>query len=336
MNGVIEFAWPWAWLALPLPWLVRQLMRPARTGEAALWVPFMQDFQGLSGRRRMPYGMQGYLWLAILAWLLLLTAVSRPQWLDEEERLPITGRNMMLAVDLSLSMRENDMVLAGWGRVNRLTMIKYVAGKFIERRKGDRIGLILFGDRPYLQAPLTFDLATVHTLLEEAEIGFLGKSTAIGDAIGLAIRHLRDSTGEHVLILLTDGANTSGEMQPLPAARYAAQAGLKIYTIGVGADEKIISSLFGRRRVNPSRDLDEQTLQQVAELTGGRYFRARNSQELEQIYLLLNTLEPASVDLPGFRPQTALFFWPLSLALVIVAALLWCAVPTAGSRSGAT
>ncbi|WP_156303087.1 VWA domain-containing protein, partial [Methylogaea oryzae] len=204
--------------------------------------------------------------------------------------------------------------------VDRLTATKQVAGRFIERRAGDRIGLILFGEKPYLQAPLTFDRKTVQTLLDESFIGMAGDATAIGDAIGLAVKRLKNNPAEQrVLILMTDGANTAGTVEPLKAAELAAGEGLKIYTVGVGADELIVRDFFGARRVNPSADLDETALKGIAEKTGGRYFRARDTQELEQIYALLDRLEPVQKDVQYFRPRSELYPWPAGLALLLAA-----------------
>ena len=183
-------------------------------------------------------------------------------------------------------MEEQDFQLNGeW--VDRLTALKSVATGFIERRVGDRVGLILFGREAYLQAPLTFDRATVSTLLDESAIGLAGKETAIGDSIGLAIRTLEDAgveQGRRVLLLLTDGANTAGAVEPRKAAELAAQRKLVIYTIGIGADSLTVRSLFGLREINPSADLDEETLTAIAEMTGGRYFRARDTAEFAEIY----------------------------------------------------
>jgi Ca-activated chloride channel family protein len=235
----------------------------------------------------------------------------------------------MLAVDLSGSMEAEDFVINGQA-INRLIATKIVAGEFIERRVGDRIGLILFGRNAYVQTPLTFDRKTVRTLLEESAIGLAGKETAIGDAIGLAVKRLRARGDEGVLerkilILLTDGANTAGEVEPLKAAELAASAGLTIYTIGIGADEMIVRSLFGAQRVNPSRDLDEKTLTGIAEATGGRYFRARDIKALNQIYGLIDELEPIARETKQFRPQRSLLHWPLAAALLLAAlvSLLW-------------
>jgi Ca-activated chloride channel family protein len=203
-------------------------------------------------------------------------------------------------------------------RVDRLTATKNIATQFINRRVGDRLGLILFGTQAYLQTPLTFDRKTVITLLNESAIGLAGENTAIGDAIGLAVKRLRKQQADsRVLVLLTDGANTAGEVTPLKAAELAAENGLKIYTIGIGADEMIVRSFFGNRKVNPSQDLDEKTLKAIADKTGGRYFRARNTQELDKIYHILDELEPVEKDKQYFRPKTELYFWPLAVALLL-------------------
>jgi Ca-activated chloride channel family protein len=228
----------------------------------------------------------------------------------------------MLAVDLSGSMETQDFQLRG-DMVDRLTAAKSVAADFIVRRTGDRLGLILFGQKAYIQTPLTYDRETVRTLLMESAIGLAGRDTAIGDAIGLAIKRLKkQSASSRVLILLTDGANTAGEVKPRKAAELAAKQGLKIYTIGIGADEMVLSSLFGSRIVNPSADLDEETLKAIADRTGGRYFRARSTLELEKIYSLLDTLEPTEHEAQMFRPRSALFYWPLGMALCLAGMLV--------------
>lgn len=315
---MINFEWPWVAALLPLPFIIRYFLEPVESAnEAALRVPFIQEFNSeVDGEHRVDI-KHGLLWLAIIAWCLLIGAGMRPQWLGDFIEIPVSGRDLMLAVDLSGSMEEEDFMLKD-RRVNRLTATKSVAGEFIERRVGDRLGLILFGEQAYLQTPLTFDRATVKALLYESAIGLAGKSTAIGDAIGLAVKRLREQDEQsRVLVLLTDGANTAGEVEPLAAADLAARENLKIYTIGIGADEMIVRSFFGSRRINPSADLDEKTLQAIADKTGGRYFRARDIEQLEQIYQLLDELEPIEKDVQRFRPQTALFYWPLALALVL-------------------
>lgn len=315
---MFEFAWPWASLLLPLPWLFRFAMPPASIEQcAALKIPFFYEFEN-SGSVIRPRVVKPWDFIfALLIWVLLVAACARPQWLGEPIQQSVSGRDLLMAVDLSGSMRERDFLL-GNTSVDRLTATKMVAGQFIERRSGDRIGLILFGDQAYLQAPLTFDRVTVATFLDEAAIGLAGEKTAIGDAIGLAVKRLRKNPADQrVLILLTDGANTAGLVSPLKAAELAAREGLKIYTIGIGADEMIIRDFFGARRVNPSADLDEETLKKIAEQTGARYFRARDTKELETIYALLDRLEPVEKDQQFFRPEIALFYWPLGLALIL-------------------
>lgn len=321
---MIHFDWPWAAVLLPLPWVVRLLFPKAEpVQDSALRVPCIDDFgcaSAISVRRGMVYVP---LILAILAWLLAVLAFTRPQWVGDPVALPTTGRDLMLAVDLSGSMEAQDFHLRG-DVVDRLTAAKAVAGEFIKRRTGDRLGLILFGQKAYIQTPLTYDRTTVHTLLMESAIGLAGRETAIGDAIGLAIKRLKQqSASSRVLILLTDGANTAGEVKPRKAAELAAEQGLKIYTIGIGADEMVVSSLFGSRLVNPSADLDEDTLKAIADRTGGRYFRAHNTRELEEIYRILDMLEPVEHEAQMFRPRSALFHWPLGVALCLAGVLVF-------------
>lgn len=316
-----SIAWPWLLLLAPLPWLLRLLMPASPSGDLqALRVPWFSAVAGgKAGWMRRP-------WLALVAaliWSLLLFAASRPQWIGEIESLPVSGRDLLLAVDISGSMDTQDMILNNTA-VNRLKVVKKVAGEFIKRRHGDRVGLILFGSRAYLQTPLTFDTETTATLLDESEIGLAGRETAIGDAIGLAVKRLRDdAAADRVLVLLTDGANTSGEVQPLQAAEFAARDGLTVYTVGVGADEMMVQDFFGSRVVNPSADLDEDTLRTIAERTGGRYFRARDAKGLEKIYEILDELEPVESDVEIIRPIDELFYWPMGLAyaLALLAAL---------------
>ncbi len=313
---MIHFEWPLLILALPLPLLVRWLLPAELPAEqAALKVPFLDDF-GSGETKVVTQAKQWPLLLAALAWLCLVLACMRPQWMGEPIEQAVSGRDLMLAVDLSGSMEAEDFIVED-RRVDRLTATKNVASEFISRRAGDRLGLILFGTQAYLQTPLTFDRATVITLLNESALGLAGENTAIGDAIGLAVKRLRkQKTESRVLILLTDGANTAGEVKPLKAAELAADNHLKIYTIGIGADEMIIRSFFGSRKVNPSSDLDEKTLKAIAEKTGGRYFRARNTEELNKIYQLLDELEPVEKDKQYFRPKTELYHWPLAIALM--------------------
>jgi len=315
---MMHFAWPWVFIVLPLPWIIRRFFPAVQTAEqSALKVPFLEDFKIAETEFVMRAQKPWFFWLAIFAWCLLVIASSRPQWLGEPIEQGVSGRDLMLAVDLSWSMKMKDFVVNGEA-VDRLTATKIIVSDFIEKRAGDRVGLILFGMNAYLQSPLTFDRKTIQIFLNEAALGLAGDSTAIGDTIGLAIKRLKSQeASSRVLILLTDGDNRSG-MNPLKAAEIAVDHQLKIYTIGMGAEEVIVgSSFFGSRKVNPSLDLDEKTLTAIAEKTGGQYFRARDTAELTKIYQMLDELEPVEKDKQYFRPHSELFFWPLGLALII-------------------
>ena len=316
---MFEFSSVWMFLFFPLPWVIRLLLPASETSNAALRVPNFNQWLDVQKKHGKSFTLrQKSVWLLYLAWLCLIAGAAKPMWIGDPVNLPVSGRDLMLAIDLSGSMENPDFLLNG-EKVDRLTVVKQVAGDFIERREGDRIGLILFGRRAYVQTPLTFDRETVKYMLKEAEIGLAGKETAIGDGIGLAAKRLQDRPADsRVLIMLTDGANTAGEIEPLKAAELAKELGLKIYTIGVGADSMEVQSFFGTRVVNPSADLDEVTLSKIASLTGGTYFRAKDTKGLESIYEQLDVLEPVVQEAETLRPQIALYYWPLSLGLVFV------------------
>ncbi len=320
-----EFLWWWMFMLLPLPLVVRWWLKPAEPKQGvALKVPFLEDFQQ-SGKvlGRSWFGLLALL-LASAAWILLVAAAARPVWVGDTVAMPVSGRDVMLAVDLSGSMQEQDFILNGQV-VDRLVATKAVAGEFVRKRTGDRIGMVLFGDQAYLQAPLTFDRQTVLRLLNESQIGLAGERTAIGDAIGLALKRLQDSPKKNrVLILMTDGANTAGSVSPLEAAEMAAAVGLKIYTVGIGSESDQMRSVFGFQLMNPSADLDERTLKAIATGTGGMYFRARDTEEFHKIYAELDRLEPVEKEAQQWRPQQELFRWPLlaSLVLTLLAAVL--------------
>jgi Ca-activated chloride channel family protein len=324
---MIELIWPWALLAAPLPLLVRWLAAPRERVPDALTVPDLVRFRGADATVVQPGRARSRIRLALLwlAWLALVAAVARPQWVGDPVSLPVTGRDLMLAVDLSGSMGTEDMRL-GDRTVNRLEVVKDVVGRFIARRAGDRVGLILFGSNAYLQAPLTFDLATVNRLLLEAPMGIAGGRTAIGDAIGLGVKHLRERPAEQrVLILLTDGASNAGELTPQDAADLARASGVRVHTIGVGADAMPLPGLFGAlsgAMMNPSSDMDEPTLTAIAERTGGRYFRARATDELNDIYALIDRLEPVAQDPEVYRPKVALYYWPFAAAWLAIGLLV--------------
>ncbi len=315
------FHWPILFLALPLPWLLRALLPQARaTNTGCLYAPFATQLTATSdhGHQRL---LQWRWWLLLLVWLLLVVTAARPQWLGEPIRVQESGRSLMLAIDASGSMATTDLDPAK-KELSRLEVVKQLAGDFIGRRYGDRIGLILFGSNAYLQAPLTFDRSTVKALLEQTMVGVAGRETAIGNALGLAIKRLRNAPkGKGVLILMTDGANTAGIVSPRRAAEFAASQGLRVYTIGVGAAVVSRSSLPSAPEINPAADLDETLLRYIAEKTGGRYFRATDKEALRKIYRLLDKLEPVVGGSDIVRPVTELYPWPLGLALLLSFAL---------------
>lgn len=312
---MFEFAWPWLFVLAPLPWLVRYLLPAGSPTLSAIRIP------SLNGLSNAQHSMRAkpWMWLLLtLCWLLVLTAVARPQWLGEPLPVRSEGREIMLAVDLSGSMEIADMQLNG-ENVDRLTMVKSVLGDFISRREGDRLGLIFFADTAFLQTPMTYDRETVRQMLNESVLGLVGERTAIGDAIALAVKRFRTKEETNrVLVLLTDGQNTAGNLTPDQALELADAFDVRIYPIAVGAEEVVVDSFFGQRRVNPSRDLDVPLMQRIAETTGGRYFRARSTEELEQIYQLLDELEPIAGSPQQLRPRQSLYFWPLGGALVLM------------------
>jgi Ca-activated chloride channel homolog len=323
---MMRLMWPWMAVFLPLPWLHYRLRGIAAPASAALFLPFAAAL-GASGGKGASIGIMRRTVYAAL-WCLLVLAAMRPQWLGDPLPAPTTGRRIILAVDVSGSMSTQDMA----NNASRLQVVQQVAGKFIDGRQGDQVGLILFGTQPYVQAPLTQDLVTVHHFLDEAVVGVAGPQTAIGDAIGMAIKRLRAeqresdasaggpavAPGKTVLILLTDGQSNAGVVQPLRAASFAADAGLRIYTIGVGAAAG--AGFFGPRGNN---DLDENTLQQIAKTTGGQYFRATDASALQSVYRQIETLEPVAARAQWLRPVEEWFWYPLAAALILSVPCVW-------------
>lgn len=324
-QGLFELQWPWMLLLLPLPWLMlfrRKIQTPAYI---APHLPLFETVKQL-GFGQPEHQENPPLWkrvLLFLMWIAVVLAACRPTYIGDQIDIPLSGRDLMLAIDISPSMKEQDMELNG-AAANRLQIVKNVVSQFVEERAGDRIGLILFGSKPYVQSPLSFDTVTVNTLLQEAYLGMAGQATAIGDAIALGVKRLRQRPQQsRVLILLTDGANTAGEIPPEKAAQLAAQEKIKIYTIGIGADEMIRRSFFGTQRVNPSADLDEDMLNKIADLTEGKYFRARNTGQLKTIYQSINELEPVEQETRSYRPTKALYFWFIGIALFLYGLLIF-------------
>jgi len=309
---MIEFAWPWAFLALPLPLLAWWLLPPFREQRASVQIPFFAKVAQATGQtpqkgavvvRRLALQMIA----AALVWVLIIVALAQPQRVGEPIRHDISARDMMLALDISGSMDQMDFETADKTMIQRLAGVKQVVDAFIARRKGDRIGLILFGTKAYIQCPFTQDLATIKALLDQTEVGMAGQQTAIGDAIGLAIKAFEASKAEQkMLILLTDGNDTASRVPPAHAAQIAREHRLVIYTIGVGDP-----TASGENRV------DFETLRAVAATTGGRFFKAENGAELERIYADIDRLAPVKLQTQTWRPKLPLYQWPLGAAVLL-------------------
>ncbi|MBR7889197.1 VWA domain-containing protein [Marinomonas sp. A79] len=316
---MLELTWPWCLLLLPLPLLMRFLPK-ATPKEDALWwnsTAQLMQYQDKAITTKRPPNQAICLFVA---WVLLILAIAQPIWLGEPTKVTPSGRDLLIALDLSGSMQVSDMVLNDQP-ANRLDTAKSVLADFIQARRGDRVGIIVFGTKAYLQAPLSFDTDTINQLVQEAQIGFAGEQTAIGDAIGLGIKRLEDKPSDKkVLILMTDGANTAGRVQPEQAAAFAQAQNVRIHTIGMGAESMVVQSFFGAKVVNPSSDLDETLLRNIAAQTGGEYFRAKSTEDLQAIYQTLDALEPTPTEDVWQRPLTSLFHW-LGLAALLFVAL---------------
>ena len=290
---MLSFIWPWVLVLLPTPLIYRKFRRPIVSNIQALRSPALVAFADTdSVTSTSSLKSKIMLLLLSLCWILTLMALARPTYMGDPIALPSNGRDILLAVDISGSMEREDMLIQG-RTVNRLLAVKAVVGDFVVQRKGDRLGLVLFGEKAYLQTPLTF-------------------------AIGISVKRLQERPADHrVLILLTDGSNNAGALQPSEAADLARRANVTIYTIGIGAERQEQRGLFGRSVINPSSDLDEQTLKNIAQTTGGSYFRARNPQELADIYNQLNEMEPIEQNAETIRPIATLYQWPLATAFIL-------------------
>lgn len=320
---MFEFATPWAFLALPLPFLIWFLCPRAPTHlSAALKIPFFEALSQLTHQQKFSF-QKNMPWLMIfISWCFLVVALAGPRWVGSPRPLAHEGYNIMLALDISPSMGINDMITGG-RRTTRLEVVKRAGRQFVEDRVGDNIGLILFGEQAYLFTPLTYDRQTVLQRLEDASVGLAGKSTSLGDALGLAIKRLQQVPKEgRMVILLTDGVSNSGVLSPLKAAQLAQQAGIVVYTIGLHSeiDPRSFSGLF--LNSNGSADLDEKALKEVAHLTGGRYFRASNLESLQEIYHAIDSMTRVSQEKAYIRPQHEYTPWFLAIGLGLLMGIM--------------
>lgn len=318
---MLEWQWPWLLILLPLPLLLRRSLPGWRREPTAIKVPFYESLSSVKQTQPLSRITLDAA-ILLLLWVLLIAAACRPIWYGEPINVTTSGRDLMIALDISDSMKIEDMEFEE-RYITRIEAIKKVAGEFVAARTGDRMGLILFGQRSYTMAPLTFDRESVIVQLQEALPGFAGSSTAIGDAMGNAITLLRDRPSEsRVLVLMTDGSNTYGS-EPEAATRVATEADIRIHTIGVGGTRLHTVFADGRQmEVDPTRDLDEDALRTIASSTGGQYVRAHDPTEMASIYNYINELEPVP-ETKLLRPQRSLFHWPLAAAIVCGLLLLW-------------
>jgi Ca-activated chloride channel family protein len=307
---MIELASPWMLLLLPLPILIYRFLPAYQKRKSSVQVPFFQRLVDLTGEvpssgvvvlKRLPLPK---VWL-LLTWILLIIALSKPEMVGDPIVTEKSARDLMVAVDLSGSMAATDFVNGAGEQVDRLTAVKSVLTDFSQRRSSDRLGLIVFGDAPFLQSPFTLDHQTWLTLLNETEIGMAGMSTAFGDAIGLSLKLFAGSDSDNkVLIVLTDGNDTGSKVPPIEAAKVAQQYNTTIYTIAIGDPE-----------TSGEEALDTEVLARIAELTGGAYYQALDREQLQQIYQEITRLEPELYDSYSYRPRQSLYHYPV---LVVV------------------
>lgn len=318
-----HFYAPWFALLFPLPFLVRWLI-PAITSDSDVHQKlYFPNFQRL--KKAFPFSATleknsgNFAWFTLfLAWIFLVLALMQPEKQDHFIEEKNHGYDLMLAVDISASMQALDFSTAT-KQVSRLDVTKDVVGKFAKRRLGDRVGLVTFGENAYLHVPLTLDTAAVSQMLNYTVSGMAGNATAIGDAIGLSVKTLRERPeGSRVLILLTDGEDNSSSIPPLEAAKLAKHYGIRIYTIGVGKNGTVPfpNSFGGYQMANVS--IDEGLLKEISALTGGQYFSATDQKALESIYKTIDQLEKTESNQNIFLIREPLYTYPLSISMGIL------------------
>ena len=328
---MIEFRYPFMIVLLLLPFLVRYLLPVVRGmyGDA-LKVPFVKDFtqietlQQKGGASSAPIKSKTAFWFLFILWGLLILAAMRPQQIGEPIRLKNDSRDILMVMDISTSMLETDFSYQG-KRLDRLTAVKAVASDFIKKRPADRVGLILFGTRAYLQVPLTFDKSSLDEVLWSMEAGMAGNSTSVGDALGLALKSLRqeEKTADKqnkIIILLTDGESNDGSLSLPQAIDLAEKEGVKVYTIGVGGGSFSLANAFFGIKNSP---LDEESLKTLAEKTKGRYFRADDLKGLVGVYQAIDQLEPENREQNFVYPRQELYYWPLLAAFVLASMMAY-------------
>ncbi len=316
------FLWPFVFLLLPLPFIVRRVFSridseaEQRTTIIALRVPFYNQVGDFTVSNAGNSQRQ-IKWPLILTWILCICATARPVWYDSAQSMSQNARNIVLALDTSGSMQEEDFDVNG-KPVNRLDLVKTVVDDFVQKRTGDEISLVVFGSEAYTYTPLTYDLKTVQSLLKEVNIGMAGEMTAIGDALATGIANVAKLPADsRIVILLSDGKTNAGAVQVPEAIKMAQRTGVKVYTVGIASKPRTVRDFFGFEQViDPAADLDEKTLNQIAQATGGNYFRATTTGELKEIYDTIDSLEKSEHDGQIYRPRKELFYLPLIGAMI--------------------
>ena len=314
----MEFLWSFNVFALLLPFVVWYFSKPLPRQEdaIALRVPFFKAFQNEVGQSI--HTKSAYFALFFMAgFIALVMSAMRPIVYENAIYLPTNARQMMLVLDVSGSMAEPDFI---WNnkRTTRLNAVQNIAQDFIQSRTGDAIGLTIFGTEAYLYTPLTLDTKTAAQMLTEIGVGIAGEKTAIGDALLVALKQMKDiPSDQKVIVLLSDGFANAGIIHPEEAIEMAKKMGVKIYTIGMGSDKRIIQSFFFAQEVNLSADLDEELLQKIASETNGQDFRVKTSEDLKKVYDILNKVEPTELNGQTIRPQKELFWIPLGMSMLL-------------------
>ncbi|PSU33822.1 VWA domain-containing protein [Photobacterium lutimaris] len=314
---MIAFDYAALLLLLPLPWLVRRFVAEQQPATLLQLGRLPDELSNSVHSNKLP------MVLLLLAWLCMVIALARPVWLGEPISVPMEHRDVMLVVDLSGSMDIEDMNSGNDEPISRMTAMKSVLVDFVRRREGDRLGLVLFADHGYLHTPLTLDIRNLEQQINQLVLGLVGYMTAIGEGVAIATKTFIDSEApQRVMILLSDGSNTIGAVEPMAAAELAKESNVTIYSVGLGAESMLVENAFGElHETNPAWDLDEKLLTEIAELTGGQYFRARNREELAEVYSLIDGLEPISDAEQTWQPRYDLFHYPLLTVLVFIALL---------------
>ena len=315
-----HFIWPFVFLFLPLPLIIRWLFRPVSSklnmDETALKVPFFHQLQKLqSTQSTQSRTISPFFW--ILAWICFVTAAARPVWIGEPIFLNQEARNIILTLDVSGSMDEQDFDISG-RPLTRLQMVKILAKDFIKKRQGDNLGLVIFGSEAYTYAPLSPDTQTLTGLLDEIGVGIAGEQTATGDALAMAVQSVASVPDKaRIVILMSDGFTNAGVIDVNEALQLAKNANVRVYTIGIGSDKQLAQAFFGFVPMNSPLDLDEASLQKIANETGGQYFRAKSTVDLKNIYELIDQLETTETEGKTIRPQQEMAFYFILLGLFL-------------------